>query len=67
LEAAATRLRSQIGAPLTKADRGRLTARLCSAGTSLDSTEGNLAWRRGSEMSLESAIQFSLEEPDSIA
>ena len=67
LEAAATRLRSQIGAPLTKADHGRLTARLCSAGTSLDSTEENLAWRRGSEMSLESAIQFSLEEPDFIA
>ena len=67
LEAAADRLRNQIGAPLPGADRARLTERLCSARKILDSTEGRVAWQRGSEMSLESAILFALEEPDPIA
>lgn len=67
LEAAADRLRNQIGAPLPKADRARLTERLCSARKVLDSTEGRVARQRGSEMSLESAILFALEEPDPIA
>lgn len=61
LEAAADRLRNQMGAPLTTADRARLTERLCSARKILDSTEGRMAWQRGSEMSLESAILFALE------
>ena len=67
LEAAADRLRNQIGAPLTKADRARLTERLCSARKILDRPEGKLAWQKGSEMPLESAIQFALEEPDLIS
>jgi tetratricopeptide (TPR) repeat protein len=67
LEAAADRLRNQVGAPLPSADRARLTKRLCSARKILDSTEGRVARQRGSEMSLESAILFALEEPDPIA
>jgi tetratricopeptide (TPR) repeat protein len=67
LEAAADRLRNQIGAPLPRADRARLTQRLCSAREILQSAEGKLAWQRGSEMPIESAIQFALEEPDLIA
>ena len=63
LEAAADRVRNQVGAPLSGADRARLTERLCSAGKILDSAEGKVAWQRGSEMSLESAIVFALEEP----
>jgi predicted ATPase/DNA-binding winged helix-turn-helix (wHTH) protein len=67
LEAAADRLRDQIGAPLPSADRARLTERLCSARKVLDCTEGRVARLRGSEMSLENAILFALEEPDAIA
>ncbi len=67
LEAAADRLRNQIGAPLPRADRARLTQRLCSAWEILQSAEGKLAWQRGSEMPIESAIQFALGEPDLIA
>lgn len=67
LAAAADRLRNQVGAPLSGSDRARLTERLCSARKILDSTEGRLAWQRGSEMSLESAILFALEEADPIA
>lgn len=67
LAAAADRLRNQVGAPLPGSDRARLTERLCSARKILDSTEGEAAWQRGSEMSLESAIRFALEEPDPIA
>lgn len=67
LEAAADRLRHQIGAPLTRADRARLTEKLCSARKILDSTEGRTAWQTGSEMSLERAILFALDEPDTIA
>jgi predicted ATPase/DNA-binding winged helix-turn-helix (wHTH) protein/Flp pilus assembly protein TadD len=67
LEAAADRLRSQIGAPLPGSDRARLTQQLRSAGEILQSTEGKLAWQRGSEMPIESAIHFALEEPDLIA
>ena len=67
LEAAADRLRNQIGAPLSSADRTRLTQRLCSAREILQSSEGKLAWQRGSEMLIESAIRFALEEPDLIA
>jgi predicted ATPase/DNA-binding winged helix-turn-helix (wHTH) protein len=62
LEAAADRLRNQIGAPLTKADRSRLTERLCSARKVLDTGEGRVARQKGSEMSLESAILFALED-----
>jgi predicted ATPase/DNA-binding winged helix-turn-helix (wHTH) protein len=67
LEAAADHLRNQIGAPLQSADRERLTERLCSARKILESTEGKLAWQKGFEMPIESAILFALEEPDPIA
>lgn len=66
LEAAAEHLRNQIGATLPGADRARLSQRLCSAREILQSPEGKLAWQRGLEMPLESAILFALEEPDSI-
>jgi tetratricopeptide (TPR) repeat protein len=67
LEAAADRFRNQIGVPLPAADRAGLTQGLCSARETLQSTEGKLAWQRGSEMPIESAIQFALEELDLIA
>ena len=67
LEAAADHLRHQIGAPLQRADRTRLTQRLSSAREILQSAEGKLAWQKGSEMPIESAIQFALEEPDRIS
>lgn len=67
LEAAANRLRNQIGVPLTKADSARLTEGLCSARKLLNSTEGRVAWHRGSDMPLERAVLFAQEEPDLIA
>lgn len=66
LEAAADHLRNQVGAPLTTADHARLTQRLCSAREVLQTSEGKLAWQRGSEMPIENAIRFALDEPDSI-
>jgi tetratricopeptide (TPR) repeat protein len=67
LEAAADRLRNQIGAPLPKADRARLNQQLCSTRGILQSTEGKLAWQKGSEMPIENATKFALEESDIIA
>ena len=62
LAAAATLLRYQIGAPLPQAEQSKIDQSLSAARASLREPEGKDAWTAGSAMSLEQAIQYSLEE-----
>jgi hypothetical protein len=63
LAAAAAHLRQQIGAPLHPADRQKLDQALRPAWEAFSATDGQGVWAEGYTMSLEKAIQFSLEEP----
>jgi predicted ATPase/DNA-binding winged helix-turn-helix (wHTH) protein len=65
LAAAASRLRQIIGAPLHPDEQQRLDQALRPAWESFSESEGKSAWAEGFAMSLEKAIQFSLEEPGS--
>jgi len=65
LSAAAAQLRLLISAPLTPAEQVNLDRTLCNAWSSLREAEGKSAWAEGSAMSLERAIQYSLDEPQS--
>ena len=62
---AAARLRRQIGAPLPPAEQSNLDQKLRLAWKSLGEPEGKSAWAEGCALSLEEAIRYSLEEPDS--
>jgi len=61
LAAAAAHLRHLIGAPLPQADQSRLDQNLSTAWESLSETEAKDAWAAGSAMSIESAIESSLQ------
>jgi len=63
LAAAAAHLRVHLGAPLTPADQAKLDESLSSAWRSLPGLKGKQAWAEGSAMSVETAIQYSLEDP----
>lgn len=63
LAAAAAHLRRQIAASLTPAEQSKLDESLSSAWHSLPGPKGKQVWAEGSAMSLEKAIQYSLEEP----
>jgi predicted ATPase/DNA-binding winged helix-turn-helix (wHTH) protein len=65
LAAAAAQLRRLICAPLPQAEQLKLNQTLLPAWESLREPEGESAWAEGSAMSLEEAIQYSLEEPAS--
>jgi hypothetical protein len=52
-----------IGAPLHPDERERLDQTLRPAWESLGAPGGKNVWAEGCAMSLEKAIQFSLEEP----
>jgi predicted ATPase/DNA-binding winged helix-turn-helix (wHTH) protein len=65
LAAAAAHLRRLISAPLPQAEQSNLDQTLLPAWKSLSEPEGTGAWAEGSAMSLEQAIQYSLEEPES--
>lgn len=67
LASAAAHLRRVIGAPLPQAEQTRLDHTLVAAWESLTDAEGSLAWSEGSAMSLENAIEYSLDEPNSSA
>ena len=66
LAAAADHLRSRIGAPLRPAERTKLDDGLSAAREILDRAEGKIAWQKGLEMPLQSAIFFALEGPHPI-
>ena len=63
LAAAADHLRSQIGAPLQKAERSKLDVELLQARELLCTEEGKMSWQKGLEMPLQTAILFALEQP----
>jgi len=63
LAAAAAHLRHLISAHLPHAEQSRLDQTLLPAWESLSEADGQRAWAEGSAMSLENAIQYSLEEP----
>lgn len=63
LAGAAAHLRSMIGARLTLAEQQKLDQALARAWKSLSAPEGEKAWAQGSAMTLEEAIQYSLDVP----
>jgi predicted ATPase/DNA-binding winged helix-turn-helix (wHTH) protein/Tfp pilus assembly protein PilF len=63
LAAAAEHLRRLISARLTQAEKSKLDENLSLAWESLGTTEANRAWTEGSTMSIDHAIQYSLQEP----
>jgi hypothetical protein len=65
LAAGAANLRQLISAPLSQAEQSRLDQTLLPAWQSLGELEGKRAWSEGSTMSLDKAVQYSLEEPQS--
>ena len=65
LAAVAAHLRQLIGAPLHQGEQSKLDQTMLPAWESLSEAEGKRAWAEGSAMSLEKAIQYSLEEPES--
>ncbi len=62
LAAAATHLRRSINAHLHQGEQMKLDATLRSAWEALGEVEGKRVWAEGSAMSIESAVQYSLEE-----
>ena len=62
IKAAAAHLRQWIGAPLMQAEQSKLDEKLQPAWTSLDEADARAAFARGWAMSLDSAIQYALEE-----
>lgn len=62
LAGAAHHLRRLIGAPLPQAEQGKLDRTLLPAWEWLSEPERNEAWAEGSAMSVEQAIQCSLEQ-----
>jgi predicted ATPase/DNA-binding winged helix-turn-helix (wHTH) protein len=65
LAAAAAHLRQEVKAPLNQAEQSKFDQAILPAWESLSEAEGKSAWLEGSAMSMEKAIQYSLEEPQS--
>jgi len=63
LAAAAAHLRQLISAPLHLAEQSKLNQSICPAWEALSEEAGKRAWAEGSAMSMENAVQYSLEEP----
>jgi len=63
LAAAAQHLRRLISVHLPHADQSKLDENLSLAWKSLSESDGKRAWAEGSTMSIDDAIQYSLEEP----
>ena len=53
-----------ISAPLPQAEQVKLDRTLLAAWQSLSERDGKDAWSEGSAMSLERAIEYSMEDPD---
>jgi predicted ATPase/DNA-binding winged helix-turn-helix (wHTH) protein len=63
LAAAAEHLRHLISSRLPRAEQSKLDENLSLAWKSLGESEGKRAWTEGSTMSIDYAIQYSLQEP----
>jgi predicted ATPase/DNA-binding winged helix-turn-helix (wHTH) protein len=67
LAAAAAQLRRLISAPLPQAEQSKFDRTLAPAWKALSDPEGKDAWAKGAAMSLETAMQYSLEELDAVS
>lgn len=67
IAAGAAHLRKLIRGPLPPAEQSRLDKKLQPAWTSLGEQEGQRAWETGWAMSLERAVEYSLEDRDSVS
>jgi predicted ATPase len=67
LAAAAAHLRQLISAPLSPQEQSKLDQWLVPAWKSLSELEGKDAWAKGSGMSPEKAMQYSIEEPGAVS
>jgi predicted ATPase/DNA-binding winged helix-turn-helix (wHTH) protein len=67
LAGAAAQLRRVISAPLPQAEQAKFDRRLAPAWETLSEPEGKDAWAKGAAMSLEGAMQYSLEELDAVS
>ena len=65
LAGAAAHLRRVIGVPLQQAERSKIDQSLSSAWKSMNQEEREAAWAQGFAMSIESAVQYSLQDPNS--
>lgn len=63
LAAAAEHLRRVISARLPQAEQSRLDENLSQAWEALGESEGKRMWAEGSTMSIDHAVQYSLQEP----
>lgn len=66
LAGAAAHLRSVIGVTLTDAEQQKLDRALTLAWAELGKSRGEKAWAEGTAMSFEKAIEYSLEQPQSL-
>ena len=66
IAAAATHLRQSISAPLIPLEQAKFDLNLQAARKSLKEPDGQAAWNRGWTMPLATAIQFALQEADSV-
>ena len=66
LAGAASHLRQSIGARLTPAEQTLLDRMIHPAWIALGDDAGRKAWKQGSEMNFETAIQYSLEDPEGV-
>jgi tetratricopeptide (TPR) repeat protein len=67
LGAAAAQLRRLISAPLHQAEQDKFNRWLAPAWKSLNEPQGTNAWAKGAAMSLDEAMQYSLEELDVVS
>jgi hypothetical protein len=65
LAAAATRLRQLISGPLHHDEQSKFDQSLRAAWNSLSEAEGKRAWEAGTALSMDKAVQYSLQQPDS--
>lgn len=63
--AAGAHLRQRMSAPLPPTDQAKLDQRLVRAWETLGELEGNAAWTTGWEMTLEDAVEYSLDDQSS--
>jgi tetratricopeptide (TPR) repeat protein len=63
LASAAAHLRRVMGAPLTQAEQRKLDHKLATAWEVLSDEDGQRAWKDGSAMNVEQAIQYSFDQP----
>jgi hypothetical protein len=67
LAAAARQLRRTVGAHLSQSEKSSLDRTLAPAWNALSQLEGKVAWTKGSAMSLDDAMRYSLDAPEPVS